>query len=1200
MTMETFGETLKRHLNTKKHNQSWIAKALKVDRTTISKWIAGANQIPYDAVQKISTLLALDSREREEFFKSAGYPLPPSTRVDSYYRSSIVETLADNYVSRASELKILKASILGEGQPRFTAITSALKGAGGYGKTTLAQALCHDKQIVAAFPDGIEWITLGEATTTRYLVEQIKGLIYRLRRETLPIESFEVAKAELRATLENLRLLLVIDDVWHKPDLNPFLDGGPRCVRLITTRNEGILPADIPCVVVDAMKPEESVQLLYAHLGPQEEFGRYEKMFYLLARRLKDWPLLLSLANGILRNRVRRAGMTIVNALTYLNHALDARGLVAFDAHQSRARDQAVALTLDVSFALLSETDYKRYLKLAIFPENISIPFDAIHRLWQTVSDFDELDTVEVCFQLYELSLLRFFNLAERYVQLHDVIRSYLYLKLGDDVSLFQVQFLDTFRVKHWADLPDDEIYLWRYLIHHLVESQQRDLLWSTVTNLRYLAKKIFLQQSAYAAEADLELAGKLISSDSIEGSSLNVLRTHLARIGDLLYACKTFQEVENTLLAHVYHLSVFSAACLTFQQEIPRPLLIPWHPLPDTRDTILIRTLHGHNGPVTDCAISPDGTWIVSASEDRTLKLWDKHTGALRFTMEGHTAQVTCCSITPGGNRIISGARDGIIKIWNAYTGNELYSFSGHTNAITRCAVSSDGNWFVTASEDQTLKLWSLRTVNKFPPLRDYRISQIRTLQGHEGAVRSCAVSPDSTWIASTSDNCTLRLWDTRTGSQIALFPVEVEEDGLSDTIPDSAISPDGAWLVFPYGIGIRVLDLPDRQERFTTAGHVGIVVGCAISHDGHWMISTSTDGTMKGWRTDKDLDIFIFQGHADTVNRCAISLSGDWLVSASDDKTLKVWQVPLAFENRLPDEDEYAFGLVGCAISHSGDWAISVALHGEIKCWDTYQGSEQRILSLEAGSYAKCAVSPDDAWIVTGCSEGTLTIWDAQSGVALHTLVGHQGAINDCAVSPGGNWLVSASEDRTLKTWNTGSGHELLTLCGHSESVNACAISPDGTWIVSASSDRTLKTWDVQTGMVLNTFLGHAEKVCDCVITPAGDRIISASADGTLRIWNANNPKEAPIMLQHSSPVQRCLIGSTGHIIVSLAGTQLKLWSLDTYVSLMTFYSHAVLADCALHTDGTHLIVAAENGLYFLRVVLTATVDSNSPQHL
>ena len=100
--------------------------------------------------------------------------------------------------------------------------------------------------------------------------------------------------------------------------------------------------------------------------------------------------------------------------------------------------------------------------------------------------------------------------------------------------------------MKHWADLPSSEDYLWKYLIPHLIETQQSQSLLKTITDLRYLAKKVSVQHSAYAAEADIELAEQAVPS----GSRLPILKRQFARFGDLLYACETLQEIESTLLA--------------------------------------------------------------------------------------------------------------------------------------------------------------------------------------------------------------------------------------------------------------------------------------------------------------------------------------------------------------------------------------------------------------------------------------------------------------------------------------------------------------------------------------------------------------------------------------------------------------------------------------------------------------------------
>jgi len=105
------------------------------------------------------------------------------------------------------------------------------------------------------------------------------------------------AELKLREKLENRNCLLVIDDVWQRPRLEPFLQGGKQtCARLITTRRLDLV-MDARPVHVDEMTPEEAVALLATRV-PAEHRSRDLQPFHRLASRLMNWPLLLKLAGG--------------------------------------------------------------------------------------------------------------------------------------------------------------------------------------------------------------------------------------------------------------------------------------------------------------------------------------------------------------------------------------------------------------------------------------------------------------------------------------------------------------------------------------------------------------------------------------------------------------------------------------------------------------------------------------------------------------------------------------------------------------------------------------------------------------------------------------------------------------------------------------------------------------------------------------
>ncbi|HXW01025.1 MAG TPA: NB-ARC domain-containing protein, partial [Anaerolineae bacterium] len=139
----------------------------------------------------------------------------------------MVEDLPPDFVSRPAELDQLIAHLFDQKYEEAIATTVALCGTGGYGKTMLAKALCHDDDIRHVFNNGILWVTLGEnpGDLSRYVID----LIEVLSGERPGFTGLDAAIIRFSELLASRNILLVIDDVWNAAHLKPFLQGGPRC-----------------------------------------------------------------------------------------------------------------------------------------------------------------------------------------------------------------------------------------------------------------------------------------------------------------------------------------------------------------------------------------------------------------------------------------------------------------------------------------------------------------------------------------------------------------------------------------------------------------------------------------------------------------------------------------------------------------------------------------------------------------------------------------------------------------------------------------------------------------------------------------------------------------------------------------------------------------------------------------------------------
>jgi len=1090
------------------------------------------------------------------------FVLDLKTRCQTRRVPFMVEDLPEGFVARPSEFDQLLNLLLDEHREEPVAITAALKGAGGYGKTTLAKALCHDERVQDVFDDGILWVTLGKNPGD--LTGRVEDLIVILGGERPGFTTLDAALNRLKELLADRDILIVIDDVWDRAHLSPFIQGGSRCARLITTRNVDTPPAGSEKVHVDAMQQGEAMALLAAGLDHYEGL-RLDLTD--LASRLGEWPLLLRLVNSALRSRIENDHQSARDAITWINRALDKRGLTYFDARDSDERHQAVVRTIGVSLDLLSEKECERYGELAIFPEDVEIPLPTLEKLWARTGGFDEFYTEELCSRLNRFSLLLSYDANQRRIRLHDVVRKFLIEQQGDRLPTIHAQLLDAHHStpsSHWAEMSADEPYLWDYLAYHLVKAGLGDRLVATVKDWRYLVAKTLIRKSLMV-EADFLVAEKIANEDD----SLLLLRRNFVNSGHLLNRCNNKTDIEVTLFSRLQHLDSLKPLTIDLEQHLKPPCLLPTQNLPDLPHPALVRTLSGHAGKVWCCAVNADGETIVSASSDGALKVWDGGSGAERFTLGGHAGFVLSCAVSADGETIVSGSSDGTLKVWDGGSGAERFTLGGHVGLVLSCAVSADGETIVSGSSDGTLKVWDGGSgAERF------------TLSGHAGLM-GCAVSADGAKIVAGSNNGTVKVWDGGSGAECFTL------DGHRGLVQSCAVSADGGTIVSASSDGtLKVWDGGSGAERFTLPGHLSWVLACAVSADGATLVSASYDQTLKVWDGGNGTERFTLDGHTGLVQGCAVSADGGMIVSASADGTLRVWDGGSGAES-LTLSGQTAW-VNDCAISADGGTIISALSDGTLKVWDRDSEAQPLTLSGHMGWMNGCAVSADGTTFVSASSDGTLKVWDRYSGVERFTLEGHTRGVFGCAVSADGATIVSASSDNTLKLWDGDTGGERLTLSGHADAVSGCAVSADGTMIVSASEDGTLKVWDGYSGAERFTLSSHGDRVFDCAVSADGATIVSASADRTLKVWDGRSGVERFTLSGHGKKVSGCAVNAEGTMIVSASTDQtLKLWDGLTGECLSTLYVAGPVYACACSADAEIIAAAGARGIYFLRLV-------------
>jgi hypothetical protein len=313
-------------------------------------------------------------------------------------------------VDRPTELSEIVARLL-EGRGGTVGISTALQGAGGFGKTTLARVVCADNRVRRRFGRYVYWVTVGrDVGGGAALAAKVNDVIKLVAGEDATFTDPELAGDRLGALLDTgPRRLLVLDDVWAPGQLAPFARGGRRCSRLVTTRVPGLLgERGVP---VDEMSQEQAQKLLTSGLPPLNP-AVVEGLLAVTGR----WPLLLRLVNKILANAARAGSEAWLAAGEQLLEWLQTGGPAVVDilsGETSRGlkvgepleRARAVRATIEASTNLLDAGDVQRFAELGVFVENETIPFRLVARLWRATGGLDDLQAAQLCARLGELAL---------------------------------------------------------------------------------------------------------------------------------------------------------------------------------------------------------------------------------------------------------------------------------------------------------------------------------------------------------------------------------------------------------------------------------------------------------------------------------------------------------------------------------------------------------------------------------------------------------------------------------------------------------------------------------------------------------------------------------------------------------------------------------------------------------------------------
>lgn len=494
------------------------------------------------------------------------------------------------------------------------------------------------------------------------------------------------------------------------------------------------------------------------------------------------------------------------------------------------------------------------------------------------------------------------------------------------------------------------------------------------------------------------------------------------------------------------------------------------------------------HEGAVNALEFSPDGLALLTASADRTARLWDARDGQALSMPIVHDGVVSHATFSPDGANVVTAGRDRYAAIWRVRLGRPENLWFRHGAGVLSLEFHPDGHTLLTSARDGSVCLWD--TVTGRPVQDPWRLP---------GPVPAAKFLPDQRRVlAAGSDG---RLWWWQIGTEIALGEVPSPQAELQNL----DLSASGRFLVAVAGrTNVLVWEGPDSFRLVHSLPHPKGVGQAVISRDGRRVLTAGLDGVARLWDAEHGTllnDRLFLSDRAGALPRETLMR---WVANSTRsaaDVPDRIWNtsnnpssisMPAWFTDAPGRRLWRGEALSNLVFSNPefGPYVHQVALDGPNI------------------PMACAAFSPDGRQIATATADGIVQFWDGESGRATHGAMKHLARVSHLEFSPDGRRLVTASEDRTARLWNTGTGGAATEALLHTAPVLFARFSADGRKLVTATSGRVLRVWDAETGLPLTDPLPHPAAIRAACFSPDGQRLASACDDPYVRLWDLPSP--------------------------------------------------------------------------------------------
>ncbi len=437
--------------------------------------------------------------------------------------------------------------------------------------------------------------------------------------------------------------------------------------------------------------------------------------------------------------------------------------------------------------------------------------------------------------------------------------------------------------------------------------------------------------------------------------------------------------------------------------------------------------------GTINAADISPDGTLVVTASDDGIAKLYSTVTGRLVGTLDAGREALFTAAFSPDSARVLTGGEEGTVRVWNVATRRTLsvLRLRRSFEPVWAAGFSHDGRQIVATSGFGKARLWD----------SSGQAPVVAKVAGR-GRVTKVEFSPNGALVATTRSGGAIQISRASTGRRVAVLRGHGGE-----------FSMNGKLLVAAGGGKARLWDTSTWDEVAALGSRASRVLTAKLSPDGKLVATTHADGVVRVWHSASGASagrFRLYQSPGDFPVRFAttdFSSDGKLILAVGD--VAQIWRVASRKELLRPSAGE----VQGAALSPDGRLAVTAGFGG-VEIW-TVIGESVRILS-KSDAYGRVAFSLDGRLVVASGSR-RITTWETSTGRRLAVQRPGEGPVTALDVSPDGR-LVVLAHGRSATLGDLRTGQVLAVLPGPAEQA---AFSPDGTRIATGGPSGAMRIY-------------------------------------------------------------------------------------------------------------------------------------------